>query len=116
MDDLGTRCNSSVRDEARVVYDCGRVEESGDYRQVVRQEPDSNQEFPAGVLEHYAKEQAGPVQDDVEGETYRGVQIRRADLMASEVFLPTAGDTLQRSVVRHDPVKVSQEIAKILAE
>lgn len=76
----------------------------------------SNWDFPEGVLEHYGEEDSAPVYDDVQGDFYEDVKIIRADLMADEVFAPATGDTLQRSVVRHDPEKVAQAVSQVLPE
>lgn len=65
----------------------------------------NNFDFPAGALEQYAREQAVPVEDDLESQP---VKVYREDLLADQIFGKQSGDALQRSIVRHDPEKFSQ--------
>jgi uncharacterized cofD-like protein len=72
----------------------------------------NNMAYPAAALEHYAQQNAEPVVDDIVGNTYGSIQIKRADLISDEMFLPQAGDTLARSMVRHDGAKFAQCFAR----
>lgn len=74
----------------------------------------SNVQYPAEALEKYAKQHAKPVEDDVDGEYYGRVNIIRTDLVAETVFQASAGDVLQRSILRHDPEKVSHFLQNFL--
>lgn len=65
----------------------------------------SNQNFPSQAIEQYARYNSVPVRDDVSGNEYQHVRIHRQDLLAEQVFGTVAGDTLARSMVRHDPEK-----------
>lgn len=71
----------------------------------------SNSQYPEAILDLYAKDHSVPVADDVAGETYKGVTVLRVDLLSSQIHEPKAGDTLVRSMLRHDPEKVRQFFA-----
>jgi uncharacterized cofD-like protein len=68
----------------------------------------NNQAYPAEALALYAREKAVPVRDDVEGEQYQGVKIIRGDLLADQVFGPAKGDSVARSILRHDAEKFAR--------
>jgi len=68
----------------------------------------SNSDYPAEALAKYANQRAQPVADDIDGEVHQNVQIIRGDLIGDTVFGKSAGDVLQRSILRHDPDKVAR--------
>lgn len=65
----------------------------------------SNENVPADALEKYAKQHSVRVVDDISGDTYRNIQLHRADLLADTIFSSQSGDVLARSILRHDPKK-----------
>lgn len=71
----------------------------------------SNSQYPKEILDLYAQDQSVPVADNL-GETYKGITILRADLLSSQIHTPNAGDTLVRSMLRHDPDKVREFFAE----
>jgi uncharacterized cofD-like protein len=62
--------------------------------------------FPESLLDHYAKEQEFPFFDDLP----KGGHIIRGDLLYREKIVKEEGDTLRRSLLRHDPHKVAAAI------
>jgi uncharacterized cofD-like protein len=67
--------------------------------------------LPADLLVAYAKEEEFPVDFNYEADD---VQIIPADLLASEVVVTKAGDTLKRSLIRHDSDKLARTVIKLL--
>lgn len=71
----------------------------------------NNSTFPPEVLAHYEKEHEYPVEDDLkEGQGY---QIIRENVVAGEVTQRKAGDTLKRSLIRHDSDKIAAVIMRM---
>jgi len=66
--------------------------------------------LPAEALEKYRQEGDVPVVDDL----VNGVNIVRADFLATEVIKKRAGDVLKRSFIRHDGHKLATAIMKLL--
>jgi len=60
--------------------------------------------FPVEVLAHYRAQGEHPLEDDLDdvGE----LDVMRADLISDMVAVPTPGDTLVRSLIRHDSQKL----------
>jgi len=54
------------------------------------------------ILQKYAKEGSTPVEDDL-GDTWHNARIIRKRMRSNAKVLLTQGDTLARSMVRHDP-------------
>ena len=72
----------------------------------------NNLKFPAGVLRRYKDENAFLVKDDLgEGDGYR---VIRADLLSASVVQKAKGDSLKRSIIRHDPQKIAKELLKLM--
>lgn len=69
--------------------------------------------LPAELLATYAANQEFPVVFNYEDSVTRVVP---ADLLASETVLTKAGDTLKRSLIRHDPDKIARKIIGLLSE
>ena len=67
--------------------------------------------LPSELLSTYAADQEFPVQFNYEGDTTRVIP---ADLLASETIATKAGDTLKRSLIRHDPDKIAQKLIGLL--
>lgn len=67
--------------------------------------------FPPEVLDHYKKEYEYPVVDDLEDG--RGYTIIRENVVAGEVTQRKAGDTLKRSLIRHDSDKIAAIIMRV---
>lgn len=67
--------------------------------------------LPADLLATYAEDNEFPVEFNYEA---NDIQIVPADLLASEMVVTRAGDTLKRSLIRHDSAKLAQRIMKLL--
>lgn len=68
----------------------------------------SNLGYPEDALQKYKEQHSVPVQDDIPGDEYKGVQLRRADLVSTETYGKAKGDTLNRSILRHSPKKFAE--------
>ena len=71
----------------------------------------NNTPLPQDMLDRYIVLNDSPVIDDV---SEMDKNIIRADLLAEEVVEKQQGDTLKRSLIRHDSDKVAREIMKIV--
>lgn len=67
--------------------------------------------LPADLLKKYKEEAEFPVFLDV---NKTEVQVVSADLLASETVSTAAGDTLKRSLIRHDSRKLARQIMELL--
>jgi uncharacterized cofD-like protein len=67
--------------------------------------------LPTDLSGTYAQWGEFPVEFNYENDD---IQIVPADLLASEVVVTKAGDTLKRSLIRHDSQKLAQAIIKLL--
>lgn len=70
-----------------------------------------NSILPTEVLAYYAKEKEFPVKDDLVEKNYLVV---RADIVSPLVASKNRGDSLKRSLIRHDSDKLAWELMKIL--
>lgn len=68
-------------------------------------------QMPAQLLSTYAKDQEYPVRFNYEEETIRVIP---ADLLADETVVTKAGDTLKRSLIRHDPDKIARKLTSLV--
>ena len=67
--------------------------------------------LPSELLSTYAADQEFPVHFNYEADTTRVIP---ADLLASETIATKAGDTLKRSLIRHDSDKIAQKLIGLL--
>jgi len=67
--------------------------------------------LPEELLVRYAAQGEYPVQFNYEGSESR---IIPADMLAGEVVRTARGDTLKRSLIRHDPRKLARKVMDIL--
>ncbi len=65
------------------------------------------------ILKKYAEEGSAPVEDDL-GKSWHKAEVIRARLRASHRPQLVKGDTLVRSMVRHDPSLLASELLKLL--
>lgn len=65
--------------------------------------------LPKGVLERYEEEKSFPVVDDL-GKDRR---VIRSDFLAEELPEKQEGDKLKRSLVRHDPAKLAENLLSL---
>lgn len=72
----------------------------------------NNQNFPPDAVEFYAKTDSVPVVDDVTEKSLGKVKIIREDLLSTQVQAKVPGDVLIRSMLRHDPAKITALFAK----
>lgn len=66
--------------------------------------------FSPEALEMYAEDGSHPIEDDLPD----GEHIIRIDLLYDEIIQKQAGDTLTRSLLRHDADKLAQILSKIM--
>lgn len=77
----------------------------------------NNYNLPLGALVAYKKEAASPIVDDLQvSDVNSHVKIIRADLLSRRVAEKVKGDTMARSIVRHDPAKLAKAILRIAME
>lgn len=67
--------------------------------------------LPADLLQRYAQDNEFPVTFNCESAEYR---IVPADLLAAEVVQKSSGDTLKRSLIRHDSRKLARKLIDLL--
>ena len=68
--------------------------------------------LPAGALKIYAKEREYPIHDDL-GKQHN---IIRKDLISRQAVKPEKGDTLKRSLIRHDSKKLGRALCLIFSK
>ncbi len=66
--------------------------------------------FPSDLVAKYATEDEYPVVDDYVG----SARVVRADVLATETVKTVGGDTLRRSLLRHDPRQLARIIMDVL--
>lgn len=66
----------------------------------------NNAHVPPAVLKRYRKTHAEPVANDIPKNA--PFKVIEADLLSSSVVKPVKGDTLKRSLIRHDPEKIAR--------
>jgi uncharacterized cofD-like protein len=71
----------------------------------------NTEQLPAELLERYAEDGEFPVRFNYEGGASK---IVPADMLAGEIVQTASGDTLKRSLIRHDPRKLARKIMDIL--
>ncbi|MEN9920427.1 MAG: hypothetical protein RL538_320 [Candidatus Parcubacteria bacterium] len=112
---------------AKVVYVCNLMTKAGqtsgmgvaehvaEIATYIQRAPDvvlvNTEQLPADLLERYAADGEYPVVFNYEGSETR---IVPADMLAGEVIKTASGDTLKRSLIRHDPRKLARKIMDIL--
>lgn len=67
--------------------------------------------FPPGVLRRYKQEHAHPVKDDFTSEDK--IRVIRGEFVSRRVFEREKGDSLHRSLIRHDPAKLAKAIISL---
>ena len=72
----------------------------------------NNEPLPGEILGRYVAQQEFPVEDDV-NENCEAVVVRD-NFLADEEIKQSSGDTLKRSLIRHDPDKLARAIMKII--
>jgi uncharacterized cofD-like protein len=73
----------------------------------------NNYNFPKLILDAYEKEHAKPVEDDLKDSKFK---VIRRDFVSKAVFRKAKGDSLTRSIVRHDAKKLSRALYSYLRE
>jgi uncharacterized cofD-like protein len=75
----------------------------------------NNNNFPKSALKMYAFEETFPVKDDLEKKHVNPeVKIVRTDLLSEKVIEKENGDTLSRSMIRHDSDKLCAAILEFV--
>lgn len=112
---------------AKVAYVCNLMTKAGqttgmgvsehvaEIARYIQRPPDvvlvNTEQLPADLLERYAADNEYPVVFNYEGNETR---IVPAAMLAGEVITTASGDTLKRSLIRHDPRKLARKIMDIL--
>ncbi|HLL60117.1 MAG TPA: gluconeogenesis factor YvcK family protein [Candidatus Nitrosocosmicus sp.] len=70
----------------------------------------NNKRIPQSVIEHYKQELEEPVIDDL------GTvgNVLRLDLLSKTVYNKTSNDTAERSLIRHDSLKIAKAITELI--
>jgi len=93
----------------------GVTEHVAEITRYIGRQPDAllinTTKLPDNLLAAYAKNHEFPVVFNYESDD---MQIIPADLLASEEVVTKAGDTLKRSLIRHDSEKLARTIIKLL--
>lgn len=77
----------------------------------------NNSQFPDGVLPLYKEEHSIPVKDDLEpSDLNNHVKLIRTDVLSRFIPNKTKGDSLKRSMIRHDPNRLANAIMKLLKQ
>lgn len=71
----------------------------------------NNANYPQEALQAYLDEKARPIEDDLED---LKIRVVRAPLVSGELALPQAGDLVARSLIRHDPDRLSECLANCI--
>jgi len=71
----------------------------------------NNSSFPDDLLARYAEEGNHPIENDCTGES--GILVC-SDLVSTEAVATIAGDTLKRSLIRHDSEKLASALLQII--
>lgn len=66
--------------------------------------------LPNDILKRYELQNDYPVENDMEDET----RVITTNLLASEEVVTPQGDVLQRSLIRHDPDRIAEEVEKVI--
>lgn len=66
---------------------------------------------PQEILSLYAQEKSYPIEDNLEDAHFR---VIRGDFLSDQIFQPEEGDSLRRSLIRHDPAKIARAILEII--
>lgn len=71
--------------------------------------------FPEEALEKYKQEHSMPVKDDLDSyDLPSSVQVIRTPLLLDEEIKPQKGDSVKRSIIRHDSDKLMSALKKII--
>ncbi len=72
--------------------------------------------FDKEIVKTYKEvDNAVPVLDDTDGDTYHEARVIRTNLLSNNVFKPSKSDTVKRSLLRHDSEKLAETLFKILS-
>ena len=76
----------------------------------------NSEPFGKGIIRIYKEiDNAVPVLDDIEGDTYHEAKVIRTNLLSNNLFKPSKSDTVKRSLLRHDSGKLAETLFKILS-
>ena len=70
--------------------------------------------LPQDLLFKYEIANEFPVKDNLSDKSNNQSKIIRKDLLTTEIIKTVSGDTLRRSLIRHDSAKLSQQIFEII--
>lgn len=73
--------------------------------------------YPSGALEKYLEENSIPVIDDLDSAKFSdSTKIIRASILLNKEIEPQKGDSMKRSIIRHDSGKLSKVLQEIIGE
>lgn len=72
----------------------------------------NSEKLPERILADYEEEKDFPVKDDLEENS--NYEVIREDILVPKKIKKVSGDTVRRSLLRHDPDKLAWEIIKII--
>lgn len=70
-------------------------------------------EFPKSILKKYAEQREWPIEDDLPKNTF--YRVVRGDLVGKKEVKKDKGDTLKRSLIRHDSSKLGKALYNIIS-
>jgi len=93
----------------------GVAEHVSELKKYIGRTPDSvlvnTTPFPAELKQKYAVSDEYPVEFNLES---NGCRVIPADLLATEAVQTTSGDTLKRSLIRHDSRKLARKLIELI--
>ena len=77
----------------------------------------NDMKFPPGTIEKYKEEYSSPVVDDLDSYNIpSGTKVVRAPILLRKEVEPEKGDILKRSMIRHDPRRLSKVFGELIGE
>lgn len=75
----------------------------------------SNSNIDKKVLNYYADHGELPIRDDLNDKNFKG-KIVKADISSTISYIKPSGDSLERTLLRHDPSKVAGALYQIISQ
>lgn len=95
------------------------ITDLGKYMQIARVNVilvNNDTKFPSGTLEKYQQQHSIPVEDDLKEILSSGARVIRAPILLRKEVEPQKGDTLKRSIIRHDQKKLGRVLVDIIGK
>lgn len=71
----------------------------------------NNEALPKGILRKYKSEEGYAVENDMKNDS----RVISSPMLAGEIIKTKSGDTLRRSMIRHDSDKLAEEVYKLVS-